>query len=249
MLIGSNIEEEKLYKWIKRFVINEDIILENSLENYSLFEVMGLQATSYMSIILGNKFDEFSEKNILRVQVDDFFVHGVKVKDVGDIDKYVILVDSKNAIRVLDILDEQKSVFDFGMVGEEAYNIFRIENGIPIAPNELNDSVSPMEVNLQNEVCFEKHNYIGHETLEQENGGFGKLVGITFEDQFHSSNQTLAIENNNGEEVGIITSFANSKHLKNPIGLGFIESNIIPNGQSYFAVDDNIKTKIKICDL
>ena len=135
------------------------------------------------------------------------------------------------------------------MVGEDAYNIFRIENGIPIAPNELNDTVNPIEVNLLNEVCPEKHNYIGHETLEEGNSGLGKLVGIIFEDNFQSSNQTIAIENNLGEEIGIITSFINSNHLKQPIGLGFIESSIIPNGELYFAVDENIKTKIQISEL
>ena len=249
LLIGSNIEEKKLYEWIKRFVSNEDIILQNSHEDYSVFEVMGLQATSYMSLILGDKFNEFSEKNILRVQVDDYFVHGVKLQDVGYIDKYVILVDSKNATRILDVLDEQKSVFDYGMVGEDAYNIFRIENGIPIAPNELNDTVNPIEVNLLSEVCPEKHNYIGHETVEEASSELGKLVGITFEDNFQSSNQNISIENNLGKEIGIITSFVNSIHLKQPIGLGFIESSIIPNGELYFAVDEKFKTKIKISDL
>ena len=90
---------------------------------------------------------------------------------------------------------------------------------------------------------------MGHETLQEGKSGLGKLVGITFEDHFQSSNQTIPIENNLGEEVGIITSFVNSNHLKQPIGLGFIESSIIPNGELYFAVDENIKTKIQISDL
>jgi len=249
LLIGSNTIEKKLYKWIKRFVIDEDIILKNSFEDYSLFEVMGSQATSYMSMILGDKFDEFSEKNILRVQVDNFFVHGVKLKNVGNIYKYIVLVDSKNAARILDVLNERKSVFDFGMVGEDAYNIFRIENGIPIAPNELNDSVKPIEVNLLNEVWSEKQNYMGQEIVKNNNNELGKLVGITFEDHFNSVKQSFSIENNFGKEVGIITSFINSKILKQPIGLGFIQSNILLNGELYFAVDENIKTKISISDL
>ncbi|MCF6270452.1 MAG: hypothetical protein L3J41_12125 [Melioribacteraceae bacterium] len=249
LLIGSNTDEEKLYKWIKRFVINEDIIIENSFEDYSLFEVLGSQATSYMSMILGDKFDEFSEKNILRVKVDDFFVHGIKLKSVGNIYKYIVLVDSKNAASILEVLNERKSIFDFGMVGEEAYNIFRIENGIPIAPNELNDTIFPVEVNLLNEVCSKKQNYIGYKIVEEGNSELGKLVGITFENHFNSSNKNISIENNLGEEIGIITSFVNSTHLKKPIGLGFIESSISPNGELYFAVDENIKSKIHISDL
>ncbi len=249
LLIGSNTEEKKLYKWIKRFVIDDDIILKNSCEDYSLFEVMGPQATSYMSMILGDKFDGFNEKNILRVQVDDFFVHGIKLKSIENIYKYIILVDSKNAIRILDILNERKSVFDFGMVGEVAYNIFRIENGIPIAPNELNDTINPVEVNLLNEVCFEKNNYIGCKVIEEANNELGKLVSITFEDYFNSSSKNILIKNSVGEEIGIITSFVNSTVTKQPIGLGFIQSNISPNGELYFAVTENTKTKIRISDL
>ena len=248
LLIGSNTEEKKLYKWIKRFVISEDIVIQNSVDDYSLLEVMGSQATSYMSMILGDKFDELNEKNILRVQVDDFFVHGVKLKDVGCVDKYVILVDSKNATRIVDILNERKSVFDFGMVGEDAYNIFRIENGVPIAPNELNDTVNPLEVNLLNEVCAEKHNYIGHETIEESDNQIGKLIGITFESNFNSFIKNTSIENHLGEEIGIITSYIDSNLLEKPIGLGFIESKIKPNGELYFAVDEINKTKIRITD-
>lgn len=248
LLIGSNTEEKKLYKWIKRFIIDEDIIIQNSFEDYSLFEVMGSQATSYMSMILGDKFVEFSEKNILRVQVDDFFVHGIKLTDVGNIDKYVLLVDSKNVTRILDVLNERKSVFDFGMVGEDAYNIFRIENGIPIAPNELNDTVNPIEVNLLNEVCAEKHNYIGRETVEENNSEQGKLVRITFDSYFNLSNRSISIENKYAEEIGIITSFIDCENLGTTIALGFIDSNIAPNGEVYFAMDKNKKTKIQISE-
>ena len=246
LLVGSNSEDEKLIKWINRFVIDEDITLENSADNYSLFEIMGSQATSYMTMILGDKYNELNEKNILRVQVDDFFVHGIKLKDVGNIDKYVILVDSKNAIKALEIMNERKSVFDFGMVGEDAYNVFRIENGIPIAPNELNDNVNPIEVNLLDEVCIDKKNYIGYETITEGSSDLGKLVKITIKGNIDFEDSNIPIVNSSNNEIGIITSISNTSIFKNPIALGFIDSNVKVNGENYFALFENQKTEIEI---
>jgi len=34
---------------------------------------------------------------------------------------------------------ENKGVFNFNMIGEAAYSIYRIEQGLPVALNELND--------------------------------------------------------------------------------------------------------------
>jgi glycine cleavage system aminomethyltransferase T len=249
LLVGSNTEDRKLIKWITRFVIDEDIVLENSVDNYSLFEIMGSQATSYMAMILGDKYNELSEKNILRVQVEDFFVHGIKLKDVGNIDKYVILVDSKNAIRALEIMNERKSVFDFGMVGEDAYNVFRIENGIPIAPNELNDNVNPIEVNLLDEVYIDKKNYIGCEELSESNNELGKLVRIVIKGRINFEDNNISIVNSSGDEIGIITSVSNTTISPNPIALGFIDSNVKLNGENYFALSENQKTEIEIFNL
>lgn len=249
LLIGSNTEENKLFKWIKRFIINEDISLSNVEEDYSVFEIMGSQATSYITMILGDKFDKLKGNNVLRVQVEDFFIHGVKIDDCGSIEKYIILVDSKNAIRTLEIMNENKSVFDFGMVGQDAYNIFRIENGIPIAPNELNDTVNPIEVYLKSEISNLKHDYIGHESVETKNDNLSRLVRVKFKSDTIIEKLPTTIFDENNNDVGIVTSFANADFIKSPIGLGFIDNNLILNGNLYYAADGKSKMEINICEM
>lgn len=51
---------------------------------------------------------------------------------------------------------ENKGPFDFNLIGEDAYNAFRIENGIPTDPNELNDNFNPHEAKLIDLVDFKK---------------------------------------------------------------------------------------------
>jgi len=249
LLIGYNTEENKLFKWIKRFIINDDISLSNVCDYYAAFEIIGSQATSYITIILGDKFDKLKNNNVLRVQVEDFFIHGIKIEDCGVIDKYVILVDSKNAIRTLEIMNDNKSVFDFGMVGEDAYNIFRIENGIPVAPNELNDTINPIEVYLNSEISNLKNDYMGHENVVISNNNLSRLVRVKFNSEIFSPKLPLKIVDNNDKEIGIITSFAKTNYTKLPIGLGFIDAGFKLNGDIYFALCENDKIEIKICDL
>ncbi len=249
ILIGSNTEEEKLFKWINRFIINDDIIISNSDDDYSLFEIMGSQATSYMSMILGEKFDQLTDSNILRVQIDDYFVHGIRVKDCGAIEKYIVVVDSIHAVKTLEIMKDRKSVFDFGMVGEDAYNIFRIENGIPIAPNELNDSVNPIEVYLNSEVSEVKNIYIGRENIEDRNSELSRLIKVQLLNGVLGNKLPFPIVNSENEEVGIITSIADEQIIKHAIGLGFIDAELNLNGNLYFAVDKENKFELKICEI
>ena len=248
ILIGANRECGKLYKWIKRFIINDDIALSNSDYDYSVFEVMGNQATSYMSMVLGEKFNELGNNNILRVQIEDFFVHGVRVND-GNIDKYIVVVDAINAVKTLKIMHDLKSVFDFGMIGEEAFNIYRIQKGIPISPNELNDSVNPKEVFLNSEISSQKHDYIGHENVKENNTDLGRLVKLEFDEAMIENQLPITIYDEAKRKVGIVTSSTNSNVIDKQIGLGFVLANHHLNGNSYFVMDSKSKVKVKICEL
>jgi len=140
-------------------------------------------------------------------------------------------------------------VFNFGMVGEDAYNIFRIENGIPVAPNELNDSVNPIEVNLDEEISKQKHNYIGHENIEDEENELSRLVKIKFKNGLPNKDIPFPIFSKENKEIGIITSVGNADIISSPIGLGFIDRNFNLNGNSYFIQDEKDKFEIEICEL
>jgi glycine cleavage system aminomethyltransferase T len=247
ILVGSNTEEEKLYKWINRFVVGDDITISSSDDDYTLFEIMGRQAKSFMSMILGEKFDELNNKDILRVQLGNFFVHGIKINDCR-IEKYILLVDSIHAVETLKIIEERKSVFDLGMIGENAYNLFRIENKIPAAPNELNDSVTPFEVNLHDEVSSEKQNYIGRGIIEDGEKNLAKLVKICFSNHFDSVKLPMNLVDNAGNEIGVVTSFSAHCIKNTALGLGLINSDFHMNGFDIYAISDNKKIKINNID-
>jgi folate-binding protein YgfZ len=51
------------------------------------------------------------------------------------------------------------------MVGEKAFDYYRVINKVPKKPNEINDNFNPHEAGLIHEVSFTKGCYIGQEVI------------------------------------------------------------------------------------
>ena len=121
------------------------------------------------------------------------------------------------------------SVFNLNFVGETAYNIFRIERGIPVVPNELNDNFNPCEANLEDELDFTKQGYIGCEPIKNstnsKNTG-SKLSGIIFHEKLSDDNLDLTIHDSEDVQVGVITSIVSSHLMERSIGIGYVDSDV-----------------------
>ena len=115
---------------------------------------------------------------------------------------------------------------------QELFEILRVEKGIPIAPNELNDKHNPLETTqTASAVSFTKGCYIGQEViarLDAQGKVQRQLVGLKFGDSLPStgdriSDESLAGVSPLGDEIGEITSIANSPSFGN-IGLGYVRA-------------------------
>jgi len=229
LLIGMDTEKYKLKKWIERYKINEDLIIDDVNLKYNNFEILGPQAESYLTMICGDKTNDISKNNVLRIQVDNYFIHCLKYEDKNRVVKYLLISDSNYLSEILNCFINRMSVFDLKFVGEDAYNIFRVERGIPVIPNELNDRFDPIEANLISEVSLTKGSFIGEEEMAQINessSNRSELTGFIFKSDVNSLSDTITVKDNNNEEVGVVTSIVKSRILNNYVGLGYINKNI-----------------------
>ncbi len=247
LLLGLSIQRNKLLKWIQRFIVSDDISAEDVSDNYSMFEIMGPESEAYISLLLGDR--KLGDNKIVRVQVENYFIHCIKFSDVNNVNKFIVVVESKFADSFTNYLINNTSVFNLNFVGEKAYDIFRVEQGIPVVPNELNDQFNPCEANLEAELDTKKDGYIGCEQIKQitvnQNTG-SKLSGILFQDKLNDDILNLKIHNGNGEQVGVITSIISSSPLENSIGMGYVDSDIAK--KELLGVNGTQKYKITLTD-
>lgn len=164
-LISDPDADHRLFNWINKYIIMEEIKTENIQDKFSLFEFIGPQTFSFLTLLIGDELSKVNEIDFKRFDVDGFTFYLFYTKENNEKNIYKILIEKSKTIEFYQYLDSIKSVFDLNLIGEIAYDYFRIKNLIPKFPNEINSESNPHEVNLIHEIDFKKGCYIGQEVI------------------------------------------------------------------------------------
>ncbi|MBI2429278.1 MAG: hypothetical protein HYV29_10885 [Ignavibacteriales bacterium] len=185
LMICSHAMANKVILWLKKFIIMEDIALENVTSKFRVdvsFDSGSLQENCYATDFFGN-------------------AAWFSVSDSVD-----------GAVQFPDL----------------SFEMWRIEQGIPVAKKELVQDYNPLELNLWEWISFTKGCYIGQEViarLDTYNKIQRSLCLISSKDNVSEGNMIVDDEK---KEIGKITSFACGT------GLAVIRSK--------FAVPDSVVT-------
>jgi folate-binding protein YgfZ len=247
LLIGSNEHGDKIMKWIEKYIITDDVKLSKPGDKYILLELLGPQTDSFITLICGNVVNEIGVDRFRSIRTDGIMFFLIKMKDNFGHLKYWILADQNNGVELIKMMLNNKDIFDFNLVGEEAYNYYRIVQGIPTAPNEVNDQFNPHEAGLLNLVSFTKGCYIGQEViarLDTYDKVQKNLKGLTFEESIEPNGQ-LSLYDNDGKDAGTVTSVVYSPRCKKFVGLAYVRKPYIEKGTELIAQNGNDK-KLKV---
>jgi tRNA-modifying protein YgfZ len=246
LLITSKGLEETVIRWLDKFTIMEDARFEPATEKIAQFLICGPKANSIVSKYAGQDLTEASRTNVYDLQIDSIPATLVKAPSVAGM-AWFILTEVETSSKVwhkleADVLSQEGGIFD-----SELFELLRIENGTPIAPNEINEKHNPLELALSSEaVSFTKGCYIGQEViarLDAQDKVQRKLVGLHFPNGTPAignkiSDEALMGVNPPGDEIGEITSIAYSPSNGN-IGLGYIRAKYANPGQVISVKDSN----------
>lgn len=252
LLICDRENKSKLMSWIRKYIISDDVQVNDANEKYNLLELMGPQADSFIRLICGNVVSEIEPNTLKIIHTENILFFLIKLIDERGNTKFWLLADLENCKRLIENMIEYEGPFDFKLVGETAYNSYRIEQGIPISVNELNDDYNPHEVKLMKLVDTTKGCYIGQEVIERIDT-YGKvqknLCGVKFDEQLFGE-ESFSLFSDDGTEVGTITSLVNSIKLNIPIGLALVKKSFANEGTKLTARSTNgRKLTVTICNL
>jgi len=224
LLLCSFHNKGKVMSWISKYVLTDDVKLSDAAGKYTVLQVIGPQADSFITLLAGEIVNK-TERDSFKIAIVEgmmFFL----VKRIGEDghNNFIIITEAGNGLGIVKYMQNNKGPFDFKMVGEDAYNLYRVEHGIPAAPNELNDLYNPYEVELINLVNFKKGCYIGQEViarLDAFDKVQRKLKRITIE-KMVDKNEEYTLFDENDKDVGKITSLAYSKKSDKLLGLAYV---------------------------
>jgi aminomethyltransferase len=222
MLVVNAANIKKDWTWISQHNA-EGVAMENASDRISLFAVQGPKATAVVQkltdVDLGAMAYYTFQKNTV-AGIPDVIISATGYTGAGGFELYV---DNQHAVHLWKNLFEAGSEYNIKPIGLGARDTLRLEMGLCLYGNDIDDTTSPLEAGLGWITKFNKA-FINAENLQKqkEQGVSRKLVGLVMQER-GIPRAGYEIYDTQGEPIGKVTSGAQSPMLEKGIGLGYVK--------------------------
>ncbi len=203
-LITSPGAELFLTHWIEKYTITEDIRFETVTADTVMISLIGSQVISKFSDEWGLHLAPNACATIRHGGAEVFLVD----RSDGST-RFMHLITGNEAAGPL--TRELPAVTGARWIGTNAYEGFRIAEGIPARPGELNENHNPFECGLRGSISFTKGCYIGQEVIARLDT-YGKvrrtLRGIRSAEKEDGALPLLLTKD--GTDAGVLTSMTHT---------------------------------------
>ena len=227
LLITNNAPDpQPLLEHLNKYIIIEDVELQDS-------------STNYAAIALSPASDELTRQ--LNNELPHAIIYTPAVaRASAQLKNVLVAADQFEALKQL------LTARGFRQLSDADYQEFRIEHGIPVAPNELSDTYNPLELKLADHISFTKGCYVGQEVIARLDT-YAKvqrnLVRLTATGPL-TDGEKLYYDKT---ECGLITSVARRADGTSH-ALGFIKLRQVPPGTEQLRTETTTVTIERIDD-
>jgi aminomethyltransferase len=213
--------------------------MKNLSDDYSLLAIQGPKAVAAMQSLTSI---DLSEIKYYHFEVADFAgIDHVIISATGYTGSggFEIYCKNNEAEQVWNRVFEAGENFGIKPIGLSARDTLRLEMGYCLYGNDIDDTTSPFEAGLGWITKLAKGDFIDKTLLtsQKEEGVSRKLIAFELVDKGIPRKDYLII-NEQGNEIGYVTSGTMSPSMKIPIGLGYVS-------KEYAKIDAEIYVEIR----
>jgi len=244
LILSDNNILAKIIEWIDFYTFSEDVEFENISESTSLFSLIGPSSEAIIKNItnLSNINSNVGSSISTCIEEKDLILN---FDQIGDIPKIDLILDGHFHQKLISLADKQ----NISELTPNIYNVFRIENRLPVHGAELIDKYNPLEANLLDNISFNKGCYVGQEVVARLNTYDKVRMQLVFLYLGKNCDPTAEMAIISGSnQVGILTSFEFSFHADKWVALAYIKKSQCVPGNEYYAVREGVKFKCEIGD-
>ncbi len=205
---------QKVIDYIDKFVFGEDVQMTDATSELALFHVLGKDASQAITKLTNNGA-LFSERLLLSVDIGGAHAFVSQAPTIAGAPGAYVMCGVADAPQV------QRAI-GATSISAEAYEVLRVEAGVPMHDKELTEEHNPWEARLNMSIDLHKGCYVGQEVIARLNT-YEKvarlMVGLEFSSALPTAGSKLFAD---GNEVGDITSAVFSLRLNKNIGLGYV---------------------------
>jgi aminomethyltransferase len=224
MLVVNASTTEKDWEWIKSNHAGESLELTNVSADYCQLALQGPDAQTILQQLTDVPLSEIKYYHFTRGTVDGVAAIVSRTGYTGE-DGFEVYAASDRAEQLWNkILDAGQTGTPTGVLpcGLAARNTLRLEAGMALYGNEIDETTTLLEANLGWICKLDKGDFIGREALAQQKteGVKRKLAGFEVTERGIARDHQDVIVN--GERVGTVTSGSPAPFLKKNIGLAYL---------------------------
>ena len=237
IILSSYISNQHLIEWINRFIILEDVQLNDCSDQFIWLTLIGPDAKVFIGHMSGLPvLDEYETIWLER--------EGIKfpalINNNFKVPAYNFCLPVKKAKKIVEWINNSLKEFHGTIIGDDAFQLIRIESAMPDWGTELTEDYNPHEARLINAVSFTKGCYTGQEVIARLDT-YDKVQKYLMIIEFDYQLQHEAPFNvfHEEEKIGIMTSYAFNPIKNVGCGLGYIKKNLT-------VADFNINVEVMI---
>jgi aminomethyltransferase len=181
MLVVNASNREKDFEHIMRFADRFDCTVEDISRDVALLALQGPEAASILQPLTATDLSPIGYYHFVEGEVANVPAVISRTGYTGE-DGFELYFDAAEAVRLWDVLLAAGKVTPAGLGARDS---LRLEMGMALYGNDIDDTTSPLEANLGWVVKLKKGDFVGRDAVVRlkEQGIERKLVGFTIADR------------------------------------------------------------------
>lgn len=220
---------EKDHNWLITNSKGFNVKIEKVSDNVTMLAVQGPNAAKTLRQNMQEDLSKIERFKCSQTRLAEMEVFLARTGYTGE-DGFEVFVwnaslqKPDNAIKVWNAIIEAGKPYGIEPCGLGARDTLRLEAGLCLYGNDIDESIAPLEAGLGFVVKLQKDSFIGKDALQkQKNEGIKrKRVGLEMMEQ-GIPRPNFEILNARNEKIGHLTSGTFSPLLKQGIGMGYVE--------------------------
>lgn len=223
MLVVNAGNIQKDWDWVNKHNI-DGVEIHDISEKTALLAIQGPKAAEALQALTTVNLSDIKYYTFERgtfAGIENVIISATGYTGAGGFELYF---HKNHAIHIWDTILSVGAQFNIKPVGLGCRDTLRLEMGFCLYGNDINDETSPLEAGLGWVTKFTK-DFIAKDILlkQKENGLENKLVGFEMIDRGIARHDYLICDEN-GNEIGKVTSGTQSPSLGIAIGLGYVKT-------------------------
>ena len=222
LLVVNAANTAKDYAWIEKHLLPGTKLADRTGE-LALIAVQGPKSAPLVEEVLKISLADLKNYTFIETKFKGINILLSRTGYTGE-DGFELYFPNALAEQLWDELTAHGEKYGVAPIGLGARDTLRLEMRMPLYGNDVSEAINPLEAGLGRFVKFDKGDFIGREALQRirEQGITRKLVAFTMLEK-GIPRQGYSLMDQDGREIGVVTSGTHSPSLNKPIGMGYVE--------------------------